>query len=300
MVKNKKLLIKKQSLKTNKSKKINIKNAKKLKIGFLGPRGTFSHQAVLEIFSSKVEFISLETIKEIFEKIDKRKIDFGVVPAENTTNGLVSETINNLIEYPLKVSGSYCLPIHQCLLSFGNSRNKLKIIKTHPQAIAQCQKWFEKKLLPATFESASSTTAPILESLTTKNKDIDFIANEIASSEYGLNVLAKNIEDIKDNITKFYIISQIFNQNFAKKLKAKKTIILLAAYNQVGILRDILNVFAEKNLNLTALHSIPSRQKPWDYFFFLEVEISIFSGLLKSVIKELKKFCPIIKIIGAS
>jgi chorismate mutase/prephenate dehydratase len=270
---------------------------KKLKIGFLGPKGTFSHRAALEIFSEEYKFFLFSTIGEIFEAVNSKKINFGVVPAENTLGGIVSETINKLIKYPLKVTGSFNITIHHCLLARIKDKNRLKIIKSHEQALSQCRDWLEDNLPKVKLESTSSTTAPILEN---KSKDIGFIASSIAAQEYNLNILAKNIEANNDNITKFYIISKGINGKIKKKLNSKRTLILFAVKDRVGILRDILDIFAKNNLNLTSLHSIPSRLRPWDYFFFTEVQIPIASQKLKKVQKNLKKYCTMIRVIGAS
>lgn len=271
-----------------------------LKVGFLGPRATFSHQAALAVFSSGAKLIPFNEIKEIFEGVWQKEIDFGLVPAENTTAGIIPETINCLIEYPLKVTASYDLPIHQSLLSWGKSKTHLKIIKTNHQAFSQCRNWLEKNLPGVSFESSFSTTAPILETLESKRKEIGFIANKMATKEYGLNILAENIEDSKDNITKFYLIAKDISKSITKKLKLKKTLFLLAVYDRVGVLRDILNVFADNNINLSSLHSIPSRLKPWDYFFFIQADIPLTSQLLKKILPAIKKFCPIVRIIGLS
>lgn len=286
-----------KDLKNLKPKKISLK--KKLKVGFLGPLGTFSHQASQVLFP-QAKLIPLSEIKEIFEKICQGEIDIGVVPAENTISGLVSETINLLINYPLKVTGSFNLPIHHSLFSWSKSIENIKIIKTHPQAFLQCKNWLQKNLKEVSFESAPSTTSPILETLETKDQTIGFIANEIVAKKYGLNILAKNIEDIKDNFTKFYLISRDTDKEIIKKLKPRKTLFLLAVYDRVGVLRDILNVFAENNINLSALHSIPSRIRPWDYFFFIEAEIDLYSLTTKKIITDIKKYCTITRIIGTT
>ncbi len=280
--------------------KTNLKK-KKLKIGFLGPKGTFSYQAAKTLFSNS-KLLSLNGIKEIFENVYQKKIDFGIVPVENTTAGIVSETINCLIEYPLKVNGSFNLPIRQCLLSWSKSKNDLKIIKTHNQAFSQCKKWLEKNLPKISFQESFSTTSSILETLKTKNKDIGFIANKTSVKEYGLNILAENIEDLKDNFTKFYIISKNIQKkiNVKAKLKSKNTLILFAVHDKIGVLRDILNVFVENNINLSSLHSIPSKLKPWDYFFFIEIDILLTSSLVKKILQKIKKFCSMIRIIGMS
>jgi len=287
-------IIDKQPIKAKKVSKISSR--KILKIGFLGPEGTFSYQAAINLFV-KSKIIEFPTIKKIFEGINNQKINLGIVPAENFIGGIIRETINCLIEYPLKVTGSFNLPIHHCLLGRVKNKKEIKIIKTHQQALSQCRDWIEKNLPGVKLETTSSTTAPILE---TKDKAIGFIASESAAKVYQLKVLAKDIEDSKNNFTKFYLVSSDINKAIQEKLKAKKTLILFAAYNRVGVLRDILDVFAKNNLNLTFLHSIPSRLRPWDYFFFSEVDVLYPCLRIKRVIKEVKKYCPMIRIIGVN
>ena len=270
---------------------------KKLKIGFLGPKGTFSHQAAIKILSEKNLFVSLPTIKQIFERVNNQEIDFGVVPVENTIGGIVSETINSLINYPLKVNGSFNVRIEHSLLSPTKNKRNIEIIKSHPQALEQCRGWLEKNLPKIKLETVPSTIFPILER---KNKNIGFICSKIAAKVYNLNILAKNIEENRDNFTKFYLISSGIDKKLQKQLKAKKTLILLTVYNRVGILRDILDVFAKENLNLTAIHSIPSRVKPWDYLFFIEIQAPLSCLKIKKALKAIQKYCPVIKLLGTT
>ena len=289
-------VIEKQPIKIREARKINLKR-KGLRIGFLGPKGTFTYRAALKIFSQDTKLIPFETVRDIFEAKNNQEIDLGITPAENTTGGVVFETINSLIEYPLKVSGSFNLRIRHYLLGRTKNKSRLKVVRTHQQALSQCKGWLRANLPKAKLESARSTIAPILE---TKDDTIGFIASKAAAKIYGLNILASNIEDSKDNFTKFYVITNDIDKEIQKKLKANKTLILYAVYDRVGILRDILDVFAKNNLNLTCLHSIPSRLKPWDYFFFQEVDSPYPSETMKKTIKEIEKYCPIIKVIGTS
>ena len=269
----------------------------KFKIGFLGPKGTFSHHAAIKAFSQKPEFVPTRTITEIFEKVNSKEVDVGIVPIENTIGGLVSETINCLINYPLKTSGSLNISVHQCLLARTNDKEKIKIIKSHPQALAQCKDWLEKNLPQATTEVSTSTTAPILNTIDEK---VGFLAPEVAAEVYGLNILAKNIESTADNITKFHLILPDIDEALQKKLQAEKTLVLFAIYDRVGVLRDILDVFVKNNLNLTSLHSIPSHLRAWDYFFFLEVDAFYPSEVIKNVLKEMEQYCPTIRVLGVS
>jgi len=273
-------------------------NLKKI-AGFLGPEGTFSWVAAEKFFPKNFFLKPLVNIKEIFKEILKKEISLGVVPIENSTAGLVSETVCSFIDYPVYALGSFEMPIHHSFASKGKQLKKIKIIKSHPQALSQCRKWLEKNLSQAVEELTQSTIAPVLEE---SSEITGFILPSLAAKKHGLNVLAENIEDSKKNFTKFFIIASSLKKSFFQKLnlKTKNTLLLISVYDRVGILRDILSVFADNNLNLTSLHSIPSRLKPWDYFFFLEVEVSINSEKIKKILKKLKEYCPLLRVIGAS
>ena len=273
------------------SKKIN--SSKTIKVGFLGPRGTFSHQAAMKIENSTL--FPLLTIKEIFEKVNLGEIDFGVVPAENSIGGKVFETIDCLVNYPLKVSGSFSIDIHHCLLTRTLDQNKIKVVITHPQALHQCKDWLDKNLPKVERKADSSTIAPIVNTI---DKSIAFIGPEVAAKIYDLHILAKNIEKTQNNLTKFYLISQNQSREFQEKLESKKSLILLEVYDKVGILRDILDVFAVNNLNLTSLHSIPNSSRPFSYFFLIEIDAALISKRVVRALEEIKEFCSTIKILG--
>ena len=265
------------------------------KIGFLGPRGTFSHQAAVNLFTNANKLIPFDAIREIFEAVNDQTIDLGVVPAENTLGGIVPETINSLIDYPLKVSGSFVLDIHHCLLSKARNKNDLRIIKTHQQAFWQCEKFLRENLPKVKTEISLSTTSAINGA---EDNHTGFIASFSAAATYGLNVLAKNIEDTEGNVTKFYIITNTLRKTIQQKLGNNKTLLLLAVYNRVGVLKDILQAFADNELNLSSLHSVPSKLQPWDYFFFMEVDNHYQSAAIKKTLKDIAKYCTVIREIG--
>ncbi|MDO8524627.1 MAG: prephenate dehydrogenase/arogenate dehydrogenase family protein [bacterium] len=289
-------LVDNQPIKAKKASSISHLKQQGAKVGFLGPQGTFSHQAATNLFPNTNKLIPFNAIREIFEAVNNQTIDFGVVPAENTLGGIVPETINSLIEYPLKVSGSFELGIHHCLLSRLKDKKDLQIIKTHKQALLQCEKFLRENLPQIKTEVSLSTTSAIEE---TKDKYTGFIAPFSAAKVYGLNVLAKDIEDAKGNVTKFYIITNVLNKAIQQKLGNNKTLLLLAVYNRVGVLRDILQVFANNGLNLSSLHSVPSKLQPWDYFFFMEVDNHYQSLAIKKTLKDIAKYCTVIREIGA-
>ena len=278
-------------MRIGKIEKIKIKKAK---IGFLGPEGTFSWAAVKKIFPRTTRLCPFSSIRDVFEAVSQEEINFGVIPTENTVGGLVSETIYSLIDHPIFVIGSFKIPIHHFLASKAQSLNQIKIIKSHPQALSQCKKWLDLNLPEATREATPSTIAPIFEDL---SENIGFIIPYLFAKKFKLNILAKNIEDDHENFTRFFIISQGLKKN-KLGLKAKNTLLFLAVYDRIGILRDILNIFARRNINLSSLHSIPASFSAWDYLFFLELEKSYFDKDFKSILKDLEEYCPFIRVIG--
>lgn len=286
--------IEKQPIKIGRIKKIDFKKGK---IGYLGPKGTFSFLAVQKVSKNKTQILPFLTIRNIFESVLNGEIDFGVVPIENSTTGLVSETIQSFIDFPVYALGSFKIPIHHCLLSRAKELKALKIIKSHPQALSQCHLFLDKNLPNIIKESTSSTISPILENTF---KNTGFIAPCETKKIFKLNVLAKNIENTKDNFTRFFLISSEIEKSVLKKtkLKSKNTLLLLSVYDKAGVLRDILNIFAKRGINLTALHSIPGHSQTWDYLFFLEIEKSHFSPEIKNALKELEKFCPFVRVLG--
>lgn len=288
-------IIEKQPVKITPLPQINIKKAK---VGYLGPKGTFTWLAAKKLFSQKTTFKSFLTIRKVFEGVYNSEVDFGIVPIQNAISGIVPETINSFIDYPLYSLGSFKIPIHHCLLSKEKEIKDIKIIKSHPQALSQCQIWLSQNLPQALKIPTESTVSSILKDKF--QKGIGFIAPFEAAKIFKLNVLAKNIEDSKENFTKFFLIAREVDKKILKKIKinSKNTLFLLSVYDRVGILRDILSIFADRGINLTTLHSIASYLYPWDYFFFLEIEKSYFSPEIKNILKELNKYCPFIRIIG--
>lgn len=264
---------------------------KSFKLGYLGPDGTFSHQAAQEIATKKTELLACKNIFEIFEKLVNKEIDYGIVPAENSTEGTVRETLDYLVEFNLKSSFGIDLVIHQTLMSKEKSLKDIQRVISHRQAIAQSRNWLRQHIPAAKLETANSTVAAALESL----PGIAVIGSKSAAKVYGLNILAENIEDNSKNITRFYVISEDPN---SLKLKNTNTILFLTIFNRIGILKDILSIFADNGINLNKIESRPSKEKIWDYYFFIEVDINQNDPRLIQSLNILKQYCPVIKVLG--
>ena len=290
-------VIESQPIKIGTPKKINIKKAR---IGFLGPKYTFSWSAAKKIANRTSHLIPFLTIGEVFEGVNNLETDFGVVPIQNAIAGIISETMYQFIDYPVFALGSFKIPIRYCLLSKEKSIKDIKAVKSHPQALSQSRIWLANNLPRASKISTPSTVSAISEkSIPDKT---GFIVPLEAAKNFKLNVLAKNIEDRKENFTRFLVITRELNRSFLKKTNFhnKNTLLLLSVYDRVGILRDILNVFAKRNINLASLHSIPSVFHPWDYLFFLEIEKFCFSLNQKGILRDLNQYCPFVRVLGAA
>lgn len=261
------------------------------KIAYLGPQGTYSYEAAKNIFP-KNHTVPYSTLYDLFNTVTAGDAELAVVPAENSIGGTVAETLDYLVDFPLFIVGSYELPVHHCLVSREYQLASIKKVVSHPQAIAQCRQWLRTTLPQVQLLSSQSTTDGLKNA---KNK-YGYLASTTAAKKYHLNVLAKNVEDVPSNKTKFYLLAK--NLLNIPGLAKDKTLLFLAVYNRVGILRDILNIFADNNINLTKLESRPSRVKAWDYHFFVEVEKACDDKDLVNVLEELKVYCPIIRILG--
>lgn len=287
-----KLEPKKINTKTKPEGKNRIIDLKNAKVAFLGPDGTFSHQA-LTLFAKNFQAMNCNSIADIFKTVSVGRADFGIVPAENSTEGTVRETFDYLVDFNLFTNTSFKMQIHQNLLSKESNMQKITKIISHPQALGQTERWISRNLPKATLENAPSTLAALERGLNPKEA---IIGPLIASEIYSLNVLAKDIEDNQDNATIFYLISKS-NQTIGNHAK---TLLFFTIFNRVGILRDILDVFAQFNMDLSKIESRPTKNKAWDYHFFLEVSVSQNDEKLIQALNVLKQYCPAIKVLGST
>ncbi len=269
-----------------------LKIQEKFSVAYLGPEGTFSHQVATQVVTQKTNLVPSKTIYDIFNSVATGGTDFGLVPAENSIEGTIRETLDFLVEFELKVNLQIALEVHQNLLSKETNLNKITKVISHPQAIAQSREWLEKHLPNAAIEYSQSTISAVNE---TKKSGVAIIGATMAAEIHKLNVLAKGIESKDLNTTKFYLISKNL---FSLKKNPSKTLIFLTVFNRVGILRDILNVFADFDINLNKLESRPSKDKNWNYYFYVEVESGINEAKLTQALNILKQFCPRIEILG--
>ena len=264
-----------------------------LKVVYLGPEATFTHIATRLQFGHKAELVSEPSIKDVFEEVEKREADFGVVPVENSTEGVVSHTLDMFLSSNLRICAEIILEVHHCLLSKADSLEKLQRIYAHSQALAQCRAWVRKNLpnLPI-LESASTSESARLAS---QDESAGAIASAYAGEYYGLGVLAERIEDVHNNFTRFLVIGNQRGEKTGKDL----TMIMFSLKDRPGALYQALGNFAKKKINLTKIESRPLKSKAWEYVFFVELEGHIQDQKVKNALSELEKKCIFLRVLGS-
>lgn len=266
---------------------------KNLRVGFLGPVGTFSNQATLRLFpEDRNSLFPAKTIYDLFENLSKGQVELIVAPAENTIEGTVRETLDLLVDYDFRVIGKIDLPVSQCLLSKEKTLLNIKKVISHPQALNQSRRFLEE-ILPNTVLETSPSTIASVEQL--NNSGVAIIGSELAAKIYKLNILKKNIQNYPNNVTRFNIIAKT---DLLKLKNRTKTLLFLSVFNRVGVLRDILSVFADQSINLNKIESRPSREKHWDYYFYIEVESTDENPKFMQALDILKQYCPKIIVLG--
>jgi len=265
-----------------------------LKVGYLGPVATFTHQAALEHFGISAKYIPLPTIKDVFEEVERGNIDYGVVPVENTIEGVVNYTLDMFLVKPnIKIVGEIIIPVAQHLLSLAEDISQIKKVYSHPHALAQARSWLDKHLPNAQRIEVESTAKAAEMAL--EDETAAAIASEAAARVYNLNILAQNIQENLNNYTRFLVIGK---RELGRSGK-DKTSLLFAVKDEAGALYKALEPFYKHNVNLTKIESRPSKEKSWDYVFFVDLEGHIEDENVKRALKELKDRTKLVRVLGS-
>ncbi|MBL1319782.1 MAG: prephenate dehydratase [Methylophaga sp.] len=239
---------------------------KPLQVAYLGPEGSFTQAAALKQFGGAVDLQSMATIADVFHVVEVGGANYGVVPVENSTEGMVSHTLDRLSHSLLKINGEVSLRIHHYLLSKSTDLSAITKIYAHPQALAQCRHWLAE-FLPNCELTPVSSNSEAAKKVTSESNSAA-IAADRAAEIYDLSVLASNIEDEASNTTRFIVIGE---QN-VEPSGSDKTALLVSTKNKPGALQTILKPLAEKGISMTRIESRPSRQGVWEYVFFIDIE----------------------------
>jgi len=266
---------------------------KPLTIAYLGPAGTFTHQAALHQFGEKSIQIPCRTIESVFREVEKGRADYGVVPVENSNEGVVTHTLDMFIDSDLKISAEIILEIHHFLLSKESELKKIKKVYSHAQALGQCQKWLDEHLPSAERIETESTALAV--KLAQKEVFSAAIGSKVAAELYNMNILAPNIEDFKGNVTRFLVIGM----NDSLPSGDDKTSIMFSVKDRVGALHDMLVPFKKYSISLTRIESRPTKKKAWEYIFFVDFVGHRNDNNVCKALRELEKNCVFLKILGS-
>jgi chorismate mutase/prephenate dehydratase len=269
-----------------------------LRVAYLGPEATFTHQACLKQFGRSAEAIPARSIPDVFGEVEKGNADYGVVPVENSTEGAVGLTLDRFVETPLVICAEVYLPISHFLLAREAGLDRVKAISSHPQAIGQTRKWIEGHLPGVPVHEVTSTAAAAKRAAS--EAGVAAIAPELAAERYGLAVLAARIEDSPNNLTRFLVLGRRAAPA-SPGAGGTKTSALFSIQNRVGALHRLIEPFATHRINLTRIESRPSKQRPWDYFFYLDFDGHQADPEVRAALDELgrKEECVFLKVLGS-
>jgi len=267
---------------------------KPMKVAFLGPEGTYTHAAALKHFGHFVQAQPLSAIDEVFREVESGQANYGVVPVENSTEGMINHTLDSFVNSPLYIAGEVKLRIHHHLLSSeALPISSIKRVYSHQQSLAQCRKWLDSNC-PQVERVAVSSNAEAAR-LSLDEPGSVAIAGDMAAERYGLQKLSQNIEDQPDNTTRFLIIGT----QVVPASGQDKTSILVSAKNEPGALYHVLEPFHRQNISLTRLETRPSNSGTWAYAFFIDFEGHLDDESVQKVISEVSPDAVEIKHLGS-
>jgi len=259
----------------------------------LGPRGTFSEEAVVKHFGGQMPVVLCASIDEVFRSVESGSVGYGVVPVENSTEGAVGRTMDLLVSSPLRLCGEVLLPVRQNLMSKAASADHVKRIYSHAQSLAQCNRWLNQNL-PSVERIPVSSNAEAAR-LASEDPDAAAIAGRTAAELYGLNVLAPGIEDDPNNTTRFVVVSQ----QAVPRSGRDKTSLVMSSRNVPGAMHELLTPMAKHKVSMSRLESRPSRTGLWEYVFFVDLEGHQDDANVAQALAEMRDLAAFLKVLGS-
>ncbi len=261
-------------------------------VAFLGPRDTFSHMAALRVFGAAAEYYPLPSFPDVFTEVERKRIDYGVVPVESSMGGSVSDTLDRFISSNLKIVNEVLLHVTQNLLA--NCRlTEIKRVYSKDNALLQCRNWLRANLPGIELIETSSTAEAARRAAGEQNTAA--IASRLAAQTYNLDILVERIEDAPHNYTRFVVVGH----QIVKRTGDDKTAVLVWVKDKPGALYDLLLPFARRDLNLTRIESRPSQQKAWEYVFFIDFLGHIEDQVVQDVLAEAGEHARNLKVLGS-
>lgn len=262
---------------------------------YLGPPGTYTQQAALKYFGKYSEFHSVHSIPEVFREVEAKNALYGVVPIENSSEGMVSNTMDVLLNSPLHIVGEIKMAVHHCLLAhpWAKDLHDISLIFSHQQSIGQCRLWLSEHLPNVEIRTENSNARAAQQSARTPNSAV--IASDLNAEIYKLSILAKNIEDQPDNSTRFLVLGT------QKTIPSgnDKTSLVVAAKNRPGSLYKLLECFYKNNVDLSLLESRPTPIQSWQYYFFIDCYGHQEDEKIRASLQQLERQSSFLKVLGS-
>jgi chorismate mutase/prephenate dehydratase len=265
-----------------------------LEVAYLGPEATFTEAAARRHFGNMAHYVPVDSIPEVFAAVETRRARVGVVPVENSTEGVVAHTLDMFVESPLKICAELELVVQHCLLGKRAGTKWIRRIVSHPQSLAQCRRWLAANCPGIPTEGVSSNARAA--QIAAQESGVAAIAGEMAATRYGLRVLARGIHDDASNVTRFLVLAE---EDAPTPSGSDKTSILMTVRDDVGVLHRMLRPFSAHRINLCGIESRPLRGKPWEYVFFLDLRRHRREKAVARALADLERQCRTLKILGS-
>ena len=262
------------------------------RVAFQGEPGAYSEMATIQYFRNS-NLVPMKSLQDVFDALRQGDVDFGVVPIENSTEGSVNETYDLLSDTDFVVSGEIYLRVRHCLIVNKGGGWNIRSVYSHPQALAQCRRYLQGRRLATV--AAYDTAGAVKMIKQKKAMKVAAIASRKAAELYDMDILEEGIEDSKNNFTRFLIMSKIRTKSTGRD----GTSMIFSVKHIPGALYSILEVFANRNINLTKIESRPKKEKPWEYNFYVDFEGHIDEKIINEAVESIKKKAAFIKILGS-
>lgn len=266
---------------------------KPIRVSYFGPAGSYTHIASIQRFGDSTEFAPADTIPDVFNMVERKEANYGVIPVENSTEGIVSHTLDMFLLSDLRIIAEIFAPISHNLLSAGTEISQIKRVYSMPQAIAQCRNWLRTHLPGVEVLEASSTAKAA--KLCQGYPSSAAVASSLAAREYGLNIIAEAIEDNPHNRTRFLVVGYSKPNPSGKD----KTSIVFSVPHKSGSLYRALSIFDQEGINMTMIESRPTKQMPWEYVFFIDVQGHEKDEAVQRALSELAEQAMFVRVLGS-
>ena len=264
-----------------------------LSVAFLGPWGSFSHMAAFKEFGSSASLVPQQTVEDVFGEVEKGRASLGIVPVENSTEGSVGVVLDSFVDSPLTLMSEVLLRIDHCLMSQTGRLEDVEVVASHAQALGQCRLWLERNMKQRELLEAPSTAKAAL--IATQRAEVAAIASSLASSVYKLNIIEPHIEDSPNNYTRFCVIGT----SPTAPTGDDRTSLVFSLKDSPGALNSVLRPFGRHGVNLTKIESRPSKERPWEYLFFVDFLGHRDDEEIQHILAEARKSCVFLKVLGS-